>query len=175
MRNIKKWLSLALAVMLCMSAAAALAEGTAFTEAPFLTEAGAYGDVADRCADLMKELYGDHFKAVFDFANFVQCGEDTIRAYELLRPYVAYIHIKDALKKDGSVVPSGSGDGNVAELLGRFKDSGYQGFLSLEPHLINFTGLGSLEKDATERHTALTGEEAFTLAYDSLVSILEKL
>ena len=79
------------------------------------------------------------------------------------------------VKKDGSVVPSGSGDGNVAELLERFKDSGYQGFLSLEPHLINFTGLGSLEKDATERHTALTGEEAFTLAYDSLVSILEKL
>lgn len=138
-------------------------------------EKNIYGDVADRCADLMKELYGDHFKAVFDFANFVQCGEDTIRAYELLQPYVAYIHIKDALKKDGSVVPSGSGDGNVAELLERFKDSGYQGFLSLEPHLINFTGLGSLEKDATERHTALTGEEAFTLAYDSLVSILEKL
>ena len=58
MRNIKKWLSLALAVMLCMSAAAALAEGTAFTEAPFLTEAGIYGDVADRmpvAADVMVE------------------------------------------------------------------------------------------------------------------------
>ena len=58
MRNIKKWLSLALAVMLCMSAAAALAEGTAFTEAPFLTEAGVYGDVADRlpvAADVMVE------------------------------------------------------------------------------------------------------------------------
>ena len=58
MRNIKKWLSLALAVMLCMSAAAALAEGAAFTEAPFLTEAGVYGDVADRlpvAADVMVE------------------------------------------------------------------------------------------------------------------------
>ena len=58
MRNIKKWLSLALAVMLCMSAAAALAEGTAFTEAPFLTEAGVYGNVADRlpvAADVMVE------------------------------------------------------------------------------------------------------------------------
>ena len=58
MCNIKKWLSLALAVMLCMSAAAALAEGTAFTEAPFLTEAGVYGDVADRlpvAADVMVE------------------------------------------------------------------------------------------------------------------------
>ena len=58
MRNIKKWLSLALAVILCMSATAALAEGAAFTEAPFLTEAGVYGDVADRlpvASDLMVE------------------------------------------------------------------------------------------------------------------------
>ena len=58
MRNIKKWLSLALAVILCMSATAALAEGAAFTEAPFLTEAGVYGDVADRlpvASDVMVE------------------------------------------------------------------------------------------------------------------------
>lgn len=134
-----------------------------------------YGDVADRCADLMKELYGDHFKAVFDFANFVQCGEDPVKAYELMRPYVAYIHIKDALKEGGDVVPPGQGDGHMAELLGKFKESGYEGFLSLEPHLTNFTGLGGLEKEVQERHTALTGEEAFTLAHDSLVSILETL
>ena len=58
MRNIKKWLSLALAVMLCMSATAALAEGAAFTEASFLTEAGVYGNVADRlpvASDVMVE------------------------------------------------------------------------------------------------------------------------
>ena len=58
MRNIKKWLSLALAVMLCMSATAALAEGATFTEAPFLTEASVYGDVADRlpvASDVMVE------------------------------------------------------------------------------------------------------------------------
>ena len=134
-----------------------------------------YGDMADRCADLMKELYGDHFKAVFDFANFVQCGEDPVKAYELMRPWVAYIHIKDALKESGDVVPPGQGDGHMAELLGKFKESGYEGFLSLEPHLTNFTGLGGLEKEVQERHTALTGEEAFTLAHDSLVSILETL
>lgn len=134
-----------------------------------------YGDMADRCADLMKELYGDHFKAVFDFANFVQCGEDPVKAYELMRPWVAYIHIKDALKESGDVVPPGQGDGHMAELLGKFKESGYEGFLSLEPHLTNFTGLGGLEKEVQERHTTLTGEEAFTLAHDSLVSILETL
>ncbi len=138
-------------------------------------EKGIYGDTALRCADLMKELYSEHFKAVFDFANFIQCGVDPKDAYELMRPYVAYIHIKDARMADGSVAPPGMGDGSLPLLLGKFKASGYKGFLSLEPHLTNFTGLSSLEKEAQERHTALTGEEAFTLAHDELEKILETL
>ena len=40
-----------------------------------------YGDTAERCADLMKELSCEHFRAVFDPANFVQCGQDTKEAY----------------------------------------------------------------------------------------------
>ena len=56
-----------------------------------------YGDMASRCLEIMETFYGDHFKAVFDFANFVQCRQDTLEAYEMLKPYVVYIHIKDAL------------------------------------------------------------------------------
>ncbi|MGN0746246.1 MAG: ABC transporter substrate-binding protein [Aristaeellaceae bacterium] len=59
MRIFKKWLSLTLALMLCCGMTAALAESApAFTEAPFLTEQGIYGDVADRlpaAADVMVE------------------------------------------------------------------------------------------------------------------------
>lgn len=58
----------------------------------------------------MEEFYGDHFKAIFDFANFVQVGQDALEAYELLKPYISYVHIKDALFEDGSVVPAGMGD-----------------------------------------------------------------
>ena len=57
-----------------------------------------YGDIASRCLELMEAFYGDHFKGVFDFANFVQCGQDTLEAYEMLKPYIFYIHIKDALQ-----------------------------------------------------------------------------
>ncbi len=110
-----------------------------------------YGDVADRCLELMKEFYGEHFKAVFDFANFVQCKQDTLSAYEMLKPYIAYIHIKDALWSDGSVVPAGHGDGNVEKILKMLKDSGYQGFLSLEPHLADFAGFSSLEQSTGEK------------------------
>ncbi|MGN0972293.1 MAG: ABC transporter substrate-binding protein [Aristaeellaceae bacterium] len=59
MRIFKKWLSLTLALMLCCGMSAALADDApAFTEAPFLTEQGIYGDVADRlpaAADVMVE------------------------------------------------------------------------------------------------------------------------
>ena len=48
-----------------------------------------YGDVASRCLEIQKNFYCDHFKAVFDFANFVQCKQDTLEAYEMMKPYVA--------------------------------------------------------------------------------------
>ena len=76
-------------------------------------------------------------KKIFDFANFVQCGQDTLEAYEMLKSYIAYIHVKDALKSDQSVVPAGYGDGNVAVILMRLSASGFDGFLSLEPHLLS--------------------------------------
>lgn len=137
-------------------------------------EKGIYGEMAEGCLDILKQFAGEHFKAVFDFANFVQAGQDTLEAYELLKPYIAYIHVKDALLRDGSVVPAGQGDGNVAEILGRLKADGYSGYLSLEPHLTDFTGFSSLEKDG-RLGGRLSGEEAFTLAHDALAGILEKL
>ena len=90
------------------------------------------------------------------------------------RPYIAYIHVKDAILKDGSVVPAGYGDGNVKEILGRLKAAGYKGYLSLEPHLSDFTGFSSLEQDG-QIGKKLSGEEAFTLAHDALIKILEEI
>ena len=138
-------------------------------------EKGIYGDTADRCADLMRELGCDSFKAVFDPANFVQCGQDTKYAYEQLKEFVAYLHIKDACMEDGRVVPSGAGDGNVEEILKRLFDSGYDGFLSLEPHLGSFEGLADLELDDKMLDLPEGGEGTFTLAYRALCGILDRI
>lgn len=132
-----------------------------------------YGDTAPRCLDIMRNFYGPHFKAVFDFANFVQCGQDTKEAYEMLKPCIAYVHVKDALLESGKVVPAGMGDGNVREILGRLRESGYEGFLSIEPHLTDFTGFGTLGDTKSIGSRKLTGEESFTLAYRSLTEILK--
>ncbi len=140
-------------------------------------EKGIYGEKADECLKLMKTFYGEHFKAIFDFANFVQAQEDTLRAYSLLKPYIAYIHVKDALLENGKVVPAGMGDGNVAAILNDLNESGYTGYLSLEPHLSDFVGFASLE--GSDKKTLLTegrklsGFEAFELAFNSLMGILK--
>lgn len=138
-------------------------------------EKGIYGDIAVRCLDLMKRFYGEHYKAVFDFANFVQCGQDTMEAYELLRPYIAYIHVKDALFAGGQVTPAGWGEGQVKAILKKLKESGYAGYLSLEPHLTDFTGFRSLENGSAGEKWRMDGETAWRIALDALKAILWEL
>lgn len=136
-------------------------------------EKGIYGDNAIRCLDLMKSFYSNTFKATFDFANFIQCGQDTLEAYKMLKPYIEYVHIKDAKLEDGQVVLAGEGDGRLFEILKNLDDSGYRGFLSLEPHLANFAGLSKLEKSAAVREENDT-KKAFCEAYHALEKLLEK-
>jgi sugar phosphate isomerase/epimerase len=134
-------------------------------------EKGIYGDKAAACLKLMKEFYGEGFRCTFDFANFVQSKQETLEAYTLLKPYIEYVHIKDALWVDGRVTPAGEGDGKVKEILTLLHEEGYQGFLSLEPHLADFEGLKNLEINPTRR-TMTDGEKAFTIAHKALVRIL---
>lgn len=134
-----------------------------------------YGDNAQRCFEIMEQFYGKHFKMVFDFANFVQCQQDIKEAYRLLKPYIAYIHIKDAKADTGMVVPAGYGDGHIEEILGDLIKNGYQGLFSLEPHLTDFTGFDALEKKAEQRQRKMSGEDAYTIAYNALNEILDRL
>lgn len=134
-----------------------------------------YGDTDDCCIDLMKELFCDNFKAVFDPANFVQCKVDTKSAWEKLKGYIVYMHIKDALFANGDVVPAGYGDGNVAYILSDLAANGYNGFLSLEPHLGSFSGLTDLEVDDKMLKLEKSDAAKFTLAYNSLNKILKEI
>ncbi len=138
-----------------------------------------YGDIARRCKDVLDNVGSEHFKAAFDYANFVQCGEDTAACWELLKDNVAYIHIKDAVYGKGENVLCGTGDGKIPQLLEQaIVKEGYQGFLTLEPHLVLFDTLQSLEVvDATEvisENKAKDGAEGYTMQYNALKEILAK-
>lgn len=142
-------------------------------------EKGIYGAKAPECLEIMKKLGSDHFRAIFDFANFVQCGQDTLEAYDLLKDYVDYIHVKDARKENGTVVPVGYGDGNVEAILKKLFASGFDGFLSLEPHLFDFKGFEGLERGRTaslsQSGHALSGAEAFAVAHRALCEVLDRI
>lgn len=103
-------------------------------------EKGIFGDTASRCEEIHKNF--PEIKAVFDPANFVQCGQDTKAAWELLKPYVEYMHVKDALP-DGSVVPAGKGVGHILFLLEQYRGE----VLTVEPHLSVFSGFDKLEEN----------------------------
>lgn len=138
-------------------------------------EKGIYGDNAERCAQLHAAL--PELGGIYDPANFIQCGVDTLEAWNLLKPYVCYAHIKDA-RLDGHVVPPGTGAGNLPVLLKNFAESGIE-TLTLEPHLKVFKGLEALEggkrPDVGGDIPFRTGREAFDYAVASLRALLEKM
>jgi 3-dehydroshikimate dehydratase len=98
-------------------------------------ERNIYGEKARECADLMQTIDSPRLRSAFDFANFVQVGEDPLCNWPMLKHYVTHFHVKDALKADGKVVPAGAGDGQLAPIIKDAYATGYSGFLSLEPHL----------------------------------------
>lgn len=135
-------------------------------------EKGIYGDIAKRCFEIHKAL--PELKGIFDPANFVQCGQDTLEAWDMLQSYIKYLHIKDALP-DGKVVPAGKGAGNVPAIVASYLAKGGNA-LTIEPHLAVFKGLAELER---EGDTSQVGEyiyannnEAFDAACQALKQIL---
>ena len=143
-------------------------------------EKGIYGEKARECKEIMDAFGGEHFRAIFDFANFVQAGQDTLEAYELLKDHIAYVHVKDALSGSGKVVPAGFGDGHVKEILEKLLATGFSGFLSVEPHLFDFDGFAGLEREnvklpSYEEGKKMDGFEAFSLAYRSIADIISEI
>lgn len=134
-------------------------------------EKGIYGDIASRCLDLHRNVPG--LAAVFDPANFIQCGQDTLEGWKMLCDYVNYMHIKDALP-DGRVVPPGEGIGYVPVLLEKFAAQGGK-LLSLEPHLSDFVGLKALEREGEESIVGALSFESNEAAFDHAAKALKKL
>jgi sugar phosphate isomerase/epimerase len=126
-------------------------------------EKGLYGDTPERCLDIIESVRSAFLAVAWDSANFVQVGLRPFDdGYLMLRPHLAYVQIKDALFDSGTVVPAGRGDGQLPETLRALNDDGYDGFLSLEPHLGTAHHLGGF-----------SGPELFAEAHGALTSLLE--
>ncbi len=130
-------------------------------------EKGIYGDIAIRCVEIHKAIPA--IRAVFDPANFAQCGQDTLSAWDSLEAYITYMHIKD-VDAEETIVPAGHGICRIPELLARYHRMGGE-VLTLEPHLCVFSGLSALEQEGVETHIAYrysSAAEAFSAGVQAL-------
>ena len=139
-------------------------------------EKGIYGDITERNADLLK-VFGEKLGFAFDPANFIQCGVNTLEAYEQLHDRITYMHIKDALMADGAVVSAGNGDGHVAEILRRLNaEREGEIILTVEPHLTVFKGLEGLQDETLKHHESYPDSRtAFHAAVSAIKGIINDL
>ncbi|MFF1254164.1 sugar phosphate isomerase/epimerase family protein [Pseudarthrobacter sp. NPDC058329] len=106
-------------------------------------EKGIYGDTPERVLDIMESVHSPALRVAWDNANFVQVGvKPYTEGYAILRPYLEYFQVKDAIAATGEVVPSGEGDGELEATIAALAADGFAGFASLEPHLASAHELG---------------------------------
>jgi len=137
-------------------------------------ERGIYGESPKDCLDLLSHFNG-RLRCVFDMGNFVLEGYKPLEeALPLLRPYIEYFHIKDGTC-DGVIVPAGMGDAKIEEILSDFhadKDV----FVSLEPHLAGFVGLGNLTSSKLKHNCHFDSPaQAFSFHAEAMKEILRRI
>ncbi|MBD3391891.1 MAG: TIM barrel protein [Chitinivibrionales bacterium] len=96
---------------------------------------------------LLERVDSPALKLVFDTGNPVfepdvrgeppHAMQDALEFYHKVRDHIAYVHIKDGRLVEGTMVFSfpGEGDGHVREIVADLHKSGYDGGISMEPHL----------------------------------------
>lgn len=123
-----------------------------------------YGDTIERNVDLLKQINSPSFRSILDPANYLQCDQNPYPdAYEAVRPWLEYVHVKD-VDANGTLVVAGKGDGRWPDLLRRLRDDGYTGFLTLEPHLA-----------AAGQYQGFSGPKLFRQASQALQTLLRQL
>lgn len=105
-------------------------------------EAKIYGDIPQRCVELM-EVFGGDLKCVFDMGNFVLEEVNAWDAYQIMKDHIRYFHIKDSLAA-GAVVPPGKGEAQIQRILLDYAADHENTLITLEPHLQTFGGLNAL-------------------------------
>lgn len=99
-------------------------------------EKGIYGDTGDRCLDIHQTVRSASFGGIFDFANYVQCGQRPYAdCWVKVKDDITYFHIKDAKLDTRKVVPLGQGDSDAERIFREAYTAGFDGYLVINHHL----------------------------------------
>lgn len=113
-----------------------------------------------KLARLLTAIHSAYVRAIYDPGNslYDPTGEIPFPdGYEAIRPYMAHVHVKDAVQNGGraSCVKIGTGQVAYIPLLRRLRADGYEGWLSMETHYRSNAVL-------SEEQMRLPGGEAFS-------------
>ena len=111
---------------------------------------GYFSQDADRVEKLINAVNHPNFGALVDVGNFMCADEEPWKSVAIMAPYAHHVHVKDFHKKSG-MEPNpgkgwfrsrcgdylrgaiiGHGDARVAQSLWVLKQSGYDGYISIE-------------------------------------------
>ncbi len=127
---------------------------------------GLYGNSPLLLRELVTAIDSPNFRVIFDAANFYKYGSKPYpEALLQLVEYVECVHIKDAIRRpNGAVemVPLGEGDIEIAAILRALDARGFDGWLSLEPHL-----------SLADPSQGLSGRDAFVREAHTFAELLE--
>ncbi len=126
-----------------------------------------YGESPERVRDLLttirQQVSDRYFGAAYDPANFVFCGHDPWEGWLASRDFTVHFHIKDWKAGGPHGVLAGEGDGQVPRVMADAIQRGYNGFATLEPHLLGGGPTGGY-----------TGPDLFPRAVASFRAILKQ-
>ena len=110
-------------------------------------ETGIFTDVPSRCQYVIDKIGSPWIKIALDPGNFIR---DHVKpfpdAYNILKNHLAYFHIKDSTTDPQKFVPSGEGVADMGKLLATAYADGFNGVLSLEPHLTYIKELNDAQR-----------------------------
>ena len=121
-----------------------------------------YGDSPERVTDLLDTLKSPAFAAVYDPANYVFCGYDPWRGWQLTKARTEHFHIKDWVHGEPHGRVAGAGAGRIPEVMAEAMARDYDGYTTLEPHLLGGGPTGGM-----------TGPELFPQAAAAFKKILD--
>jgi len=127
-----------------------------------------FGDKPERVVDIMKSVNSPALRSAYDAANWVFCGYDPVKGWELTKEFTTHLHIKDWKKPQGEEghghgVIAGTGDGHMNHSIKDAVQRGYKGFAVMEPHLRGGGPTGGV-----------TGADLFPYAVDAFRRILKE-
>lgn len=112
---------------------------------------GYAGEGADECLEMLEAVDNEALKLIFDTGNRPHGGGDLWPYYQKVQDHVVYIHVKATRLIDGErqvCHADEDGEGVPLKTFVDLKAKGYDGWISIEPHLAAQVHAGQDVEDA---------------------------